>query len=78
MAQAGCDPWESPCTMAACCEAIGYPRRLWIWEDYTVTWYSGTGHGANVAFYDENTDALSNDFMFDNIRFRPATSAGRK
>ena len=47
------------------------------WQNYTFTWNSGTSHTADLAIFDQNTDANWNDFAIDDISFSAVTgSAG--
>ncbi len=41
------------------------------WQNYTFTWNSGTSHTADLAIFDQNTDASWNDFVLDDISFSP-------
>jgi hypothetical protein len=47
------------------------------WENFTFTWNSGTSQSADLAIFDQNTDAAFNDFALDDISFSavPVSSA---
>jgi hypothetical protein len=43
------------------------------WQNYTFTWNSGTSHTADLAIFDQNTDASWNDFVLDDVSFSPVS-----
>ncbi len=42
-----------------------------VWENFTVTWYSGSNTTATIQIFDLNTAPIGNDFALDDISFSP-------
>jgi hypothetical protein len=46
------------------------------WENFTLTWNSGSSTSADLALFDLNTETTWNDFALDDISFGPAQRLG--